>query len=365
MAKKKTPVLPSGNYNKKVYDYTDSSGKRIYRSFTSDDEDELNFMVAEFKLRKKRTKGHPERMTLNEAIAKYISTSDAVLGAKTIEEYEKIQKNGFQMLMDVELEKITRELLIEAVNTEAKRPCKRYTKNPKPISPKTLKNEYGLISSVIKRYCPGVDTNVTLPAVQPPIKSLLPPEVIFEIVKGEEIELAVLIAMWLSFSASELRGLKRSSIHGNYIQIDQVIVDVRNTPVEKDVAKVDTRKRKHRIPPYIKELIDMLPEDQEYLIPFSASVLSKRWTRLLKRNGLPHMTFHELRHVNASVMASLHIPDKYAMERGGWKSDKVMKQTYTHTFDEVREKSDEIIDDFFERRRKMGEKVIPMRGIRQ
>lgn len=139
MAKKKTPVLPSGNYNKKVYDYTDSSGKRIYRSFTSDDEDELNFMVAEFKLRKKRTKGHPERMTLNEAIAKYISTSDAVLGAKTIEEYEKIQKNGFQMLMDVELEKITRELLIEAVNTEAKRPCKRYTKNPKPISAKTLK----------------------------------------------------------------------------------------------------------------------------------------------------------------------------------------------------------------------------------
>ena len=104
MAKKKTPVLPSGNYNKKVYDYTDSSGKRIYRSFTSDDEDELNFMVAEFKLRKKKTKGHPERMTLNEAITKYISTSDAVLGAKTIEEYEKIQKNGFQMLMDVELE---------------------------------------------------------------------------------------------------------------------------------------------------------------------------------------------------------------------------------------------------------------------
>ena len=249
MAKKKTPVLPSGNYNKKVYDYTDSSGKRIYRSFTSDDEDELNFMVAEFKLRKKKT----------------ISTSDAVLGAKTIEEYEKIQKNGFQMLMDVELEKITKELLIEAVNTEAKRPCKRHTKNPKPISPKTLKNEYGLISSVIKRYCPGVDTNVTLPAVQPPIKSLLPPEVIFEIVKGEEIELAVLIAMWLSFSASELRGLKRSSIHGNYIQIDQVIVDVRNTPVEKDVAKVDTRKRKHRIPPYIKELIDMLPEDLNIL----------------------------------------------------------------------------------------------------
>lgn len=38
------------------------------------------------------------------------------------------------------------------------------------------------------------------------------------------------------------------------------------------------------------------------------------------------MTFHDLRHLNASVMAALRIPDKYAQERGGWKSDKIMKK---------------------------------------
>jgi integrase len=42
-----------------------------------------------------------------------------------------------------------------------------------------------------------------------------------------------------------------------------------------------------------------------------------RFKRLLEKNGLPHMTFHDLRHMNASVMAMLRIPDKYAMERGG------------------------------------------------
>ena len=61
------------------------------------------------------------------------------------------------------------------------------------------------------------------------------------------------------------------------------------------------------------------------------------------------MTFHDLRHVNASVMALLRIPDKYAMERGGWKTDEVMKKVYTHTFSKEREIVDEVIDDYFQK----------------
>ena len=52
--------------------------------------------------------------------------------------------------------------------------------------------------------------------------------------------------------------------------------------------------------------------------------------------------------VNASVMALLNIPDKYAMERGGWKSDKVMKKVYMQTFSEQRNEVDQIIDKYFE-----------------
>ena len=60
------------------------------------------------------------------------------------------------------------------------------------------------------------------------------------------------------------------------------------------------------------------------------------------------MTFHDLRHVNASVMALLRIPDKYAQERGGWKSDKVMKKVYQQTFSDERERVDDVIDQYFE-----------------
>lgn len=48
-------------------------------------------------------------------------------------------------------------------------------------------------------------------------------------------------------------------------------------------------------------------------------------------------------------MAMLKIPDKYAQERGGWKTDAVMKKTYMQTFSDERRRVDNIIDDYFER----------------
>ena len=60
------------------------------------------------------------------------------------------------------------------------------------------------------------------------------------------------------------------------------------------------------------------------------------------------MTFHDLRHLNASIMALLRIPDKYAQERGGWNSDKVMKNVYMQTFPEERVKVDDTVDSYFE-----------------
>ena len=42
------------------------------------------------------------------------------------------------------------------------------------------------------------------------------------------------------------------------------------------------------------------------------------------------MTFHQLRHLNASVMLALNIPDKYAMEGGDWKTKSALNHVYQH-----------------------------------
>lgn len=167
-------------------------------------------------------------------------------------------------------------------------------------------------------------------------------------VKGTSIELPVLLAMWLSFTASEIIGLRKSksiSSDGNYITIKDVIVtDEHGNQVVKNKGKQPLRHRTLKIPPYIKELIDKVPTDQ--IVPLTVPALSKRWSRLVARSGIPKMTFHDLRHVNASVMALLMIPDKYAQDRGGWKTDSIMKSVYQQSFSQERLLIDQRIDDF-------------------
>ncbi len=82
----------------------------------------------------------------------------------------------------------------------------------------------------------------------------------------------------------------------------------------KDIAKTETRKRILRLPKYLKGLIDELPPNQDRLVEMKGHALYDKFRRILKINNLSHMTFHDLRHVNASVMTELQIADKYALE---------------------------------------------------
>lgn len=188
---------------------------------------------------------------------------------------------------------------------------------------------------------------IELPTVTPRLVELPPAKTVLNIIKGTDIELPVLLAAWLSFSMSEVRGLTKSkSISGNYITIHEVVVDINNKPVRKELAKNPTRNRRLQIPPYIQNLIDQI--DGDVLVPMSGRALYHRWIKLQHDNGMSPITFHDLRHLNASVMALLRIPDKYAQERGGWKTDEVMKRIYTQTFSDERVRVDNTIDNYFE-----------------
>lgn len=352
--------LPSGSWRCQVFSHFEEipqpdgtiKKKRIYKSFTCDIQGPkgkrmCEKMAAEWAAQKERQQ-NVMNCTVGEAIDLYIASKDGILSPPTISGYKRMRKHGFKHLMDVPLTRIDKKLLQEAVNRETKR--KNQKKPTETIAPKTVKNEYFLISAALRTYCDGVDTQVKLPSVPTKIKDLDTPDAIFAVFEDTDIELPVLLAMWLSFSVSEIRGLTKSksiSKDGNYITINETVVKAGNEDVRKDTGKNNTRKRKHRLPPYLKELIEKVPGD--VLVPQSYNSLYKRFQTLLEESGLSHMTFHDLRHVNASVMAQLHIPDKYAQERGGWKTDQVMKKVYTHTFSDERVAVDNIVDDYFEK----------------
>lgn len=364
----KAQRLASGNYRVRVYTHStpkyDKNGKVVlnkdgkpvqvkhYESFTGSSRSDVEFEAAQF-ARNKSVRKKLVDMTLREAIDDYIATSDGVLSASTISGYSKIKKYYFPDLMDIKLRALTKDILRRAVNEESKRPVRNHRKdsngNPRIISPKTIHNAYGLVTAVINQYRPGFDCTITLPALAPKIKELLPPDVIMEVVRGSRIELAALLAMWLSYTESEIRGLTKSkSIDGDYITIRETVLDIDGKPVAREKGKEYFRIRRHHIPPYIKRLIEQTDPAEDRLVPMTGKAMYCCFSRLLKKHGLPHMSFHDLRAVNASVMALLRIPDKYAQERGGWKTDTVMKKVYQTTFSAERVQVDNIMDQYFE-----------------
>ena len=71
------------------------------------------------------------------------------------------------------------------------------------------------------------------------------------------------------------------------------------------------------------------------------------WKKICKENGWS-MTYHDLRAESASICLLLSIPDKYALQRGGWSTTEVYKRVYQQTFSEERLLVDKKINDYIE-----------------
>ena len=346
----KAKKLPSGNWRVRVYDYTDEYGKRHYKSFTSEYKADAEYEAKKYQKERPSEKPKTE-MTVGEAIDRYIDLC-TTLSPTTVARYRKMRIHGFPHLMDSCVDNLDDISMQTAINIETRRPKER---TGETLSPKTVKNEYGLISSALKTIC-GKTFNVKLPKVQSKPKELPSPEAVISLLKGSSIELPCLLAMWLSFSMSEIRGFRCSSIRGGYIYVDQVIVDVDGLATEKKDAKVDSRNRRQAIPKYIMDLIEQQESWINYtatgedgpLIPLTQRQIYKPFVQLMEKNGLD-MTFHDLRHMFASVMLTkLNIPEKVVQDEGGWSTPHVMKKVYSNTFSDSRKLADEKRDEYFE-----------------
>ncbi len=326
--------LKSGSWRVLVYDFTDKDGKRHYQSITSDTKADAEYKAAQFRKQKKK-RPQANGTTVRAAIDKYIELS-AVLSPTTLAAYEKIKEFAFQEIMDKRVAVLTDLDMQEAVNTESMRIGAR---TGKPVSAKTVKNEWGLLSSAIKAVC-GITYTVKLPKVQRHQKTYPDPQKIIDAIIGTDIELPCLLAMWLSFSMSEIRGLTYGDIKGNTITVNRVTVQAGSEEITKDTAKVETRLRTAVLPPYLERLIklsipDKTPLKSIYkcpLVPRTRASIYGRWHTICKQNDLGDLSFHDLRHYLASIGMYLGIPDRYTQEDGGWKTDYVMKTTYTHAF---------------------------------
>lgn len=344
----KAKKLPSGSWRVQVFVGLDENGKQIRKSFTAPTKKEAEFMAAEFKARHKEIAKDASAMTLAEGIDKYIAFKGGTISPSTVVGYRVIQRNALKRIMNTKMNKLTVSDIQAAINAEV---------NVK--SSKTIQNEIGLVKSVLKMYAPHLSLDcLTLPQKEKfEAQKLTLSETItlFKAIVQEPDEwgIPLLLAMCGGLRASEIAGLT----WGNYdpekrrIYIKTaLVIDEDGNKVRKQ-TKTTESKRDFTIP---QILADKLATDNNVgnksapIVTVTMKVARNRLHAVCKANNIPDIRLHDLRHLNASIMAYLGIPSKYAMERGGWDDINTMDKIYQFTFEDEKKMIDDKINNFFD-----------------
>ena len=309
------------------------AGRRVSKEF--DTADEALYWAAGIKTNQKKAERSPAKLTVEEAIDRYIETKSSVLSPSTIRGYNGIKKSRINEIRNVSLGDLTQEKIQRWVNSLSKR-----------NSPKTVANAHGLISTVLREYLPDMALHTTLPKkVRPDIK--IPSEAdlraIMKAAKGTRYELPIALAAWLGLRQSEIVGLTWDCVDGDILHVKQAVVVGEEGPVKKG-TKSYAGKRDLRMPQYIQDLIAAQPKRKDRIITISGHAIYSGFLRICEKAGVPRFRFHDLRHANASIMLSIGIPDKYSMKRMGHATNNMLKTTYQHTIKEKEQQFDALID---------------------
>lgn len=263
--------------------------------------------------------------TLREEIDTYISARSNTLSPLTIRGYRIIQKNRFQAIMDRAPAKIKASEYQGIVNAEAAL-----------CAPKTLKNAWGFIRTIIHEVTGEYPPDVKLPSQVPNSHGFLTPDQIRTFVRAVSSTkycIPALLAL-SSLRISEIEALRWEDIPKDLKLIrvsGAVVLDENNNRVKKAANKTASSSRS--VPVMIPELAEALKRERQKHGPvmvMSQNSLRYGIKKICEANGLPDVGVHGLRHSFASLAYHLQIPEMIAAEIGGWSDTATMHRIYTH-----------------------------------
>lgn len=284
----------------------------------------------------------PPAPTLTKAIDDYITAKSNTLSPSTIRSYRVMQRNSFKTTMLRRLDQIQPTEWQGIVNEEASR-----------LSPKSLRNAFFFVKSVVLFATGEHLPAVSLPGAIPAKKEFLTPEQIktfVRAVKDDSIAVPALLAL-SSLRSSEIAALRWEDIaqQPDFIRVSGAIVrDELGHPVLKKQNKNATSAR--MVPILIPELKSAIERDRKPegpVLEFTPNRFRDRVNRICARNGLPPVGVHGLRHSFASLAYHLRMPEKIAMEIGGWADSGTMHRIYTHIAQSDIERYRKAIGDFY------------------
>lgn len=267
----------------------------------------------------------PAPVTLYQAIDRLIESKQNVLSPATIRNYRGIQNTRFQSSMSLPLEECDQEYWQNAVNAEAP-----------TCSAKTLLNAWRFVAGAITQQT-GQRFQIRLPQVVRREHEFLDPdqiETFVSAVHGKTYEIAALLAL-CSLRRSEIKALRWQDV-----DMKNRIVHIRGSMVYNEngvLTRLDTNKNttSRRDVPMIPQLYDALQaaeknKQDDPVVPLSYNAIFSGINRTCKNAGLPEVGIHGLRHSFASLAYHLGMPEKIAMQIGGWSDNQTMHKIYTH-----------------------------------
>ena len=262
-------------------------------------------------------------ITVRQAIDKYIEDRKNTISPSTICGYRNMRKNRFQSVQDQPIAKVD--------NWQAL--CDR---EAKVAAPKTLKNAWGFMVSVLRDNDLPVP-NVTLPVGKSREREWLEPDEVTALVKSVKNNQDNAIPTLLA-----LHSLRRS--------VRGAVVYSENGLVAKKSNKTDNSTRK--IPIMIPELLAALkkvPVKNRVgrVVQVSPQTICMRINRACKAAGVAEVGTHGLRHSFASLAYHLGLSEMETMEIGGWSDPGTMRKIYQHLAQMDRLKAENRLAEFF------------------
>ena len=331
----KARKLPSGNWRCRVYSHTDSSGKKIYESFTASSKREAEVLAMQFQANRQRQKA--DDLTVKEAVESYIENNKNVLSPATLRGYMMDAKR----MTSIQHKKIRK---IKSVDIQA------FVNELAGIySPKTVKNTYSLLITSMSACDVDKTFKVNLPTIPKKRKNAPENEQIKALydAANDTMKKAIVLAAFHSLRRGEICGLTYGDLKGNTLYVHSDVVIGLEGRVHKDIPKTDTSNRTVYLTERELEIIGSGSPD-EYIVPIAPSTLDHNFLALTKKLNIEGITLHTLRSYFASVAAAIGIPDLYASHMGGWKENStVLKEVYQKKIVSMDEAYSEKLNSYF------------------
>lgn len=311
----KAKKLPSGAWNCSVFSHMED-GKRKYVSFTALTKAEAELKASEFKANKHRLAHHD--LTVKDAIDGYIDVKEPVLSPSTISGYVKM-KHHYESISNRKIRTLTSEDLQKFVSDLSL----------SGLSPKTVRNVYGLLTASIALYAPNMYFRVSLPAKKKKRPVSPSDDIVRALYDNASANLQKAIAFGcLGLREGEIAALTYEDIVGDSIHVSKdMVMDKNRKWIIKEVPKTEDSDRFVKLPQY---LADLIGTGTGRIVPILPNTIGKEFIKLRDKLGFS-VRFHDLRHYFASTAAILQIPDIYTADFGGWSRSgnaPVMKNVY-------------------------------------